>query len=194
MTPDQAEKILAANRLNIVKKAAAGKTLTAQEVALIQAAAMDAAPAPAVARTQVELAAVLGVNRKTVREWQRLPGAPKPNADHSLDIVLWRAFVQERGLKGGETTDEVNWRARLLQAQAERVELNNAILRGDYIRKADMKRWVAEIVLAAKNTLLKIPDMAAQTCAGRDAAEISGILKEMVFDALTQLHRKPDGK
>lgn len=194
MTREQAEKILAANRVNIIKKAAAGKTLTAQEVALIQAAAMDADPAPAVARTQVELAAVLGVNRKTIRLWQKLPGAPKPNSDHSLDVVLWREFVQRLGLKDGGTPEAEDWRQRLLQAQAERVELNNAILRGDYIRKADMKRWVAEIVLAAKNTLLKIPDMAAQTCAGRDAAEISGILKEMVFDALTQLHRKPDGK
>lgn len=145
------------------------------------------------ARTQIELATILGATRKTIHLWQRLPGAPKPNADSSHNVELWRVFVQQRGLKGGETAEEINWRARLLQAQAERVELNNAILRGDYTLTADMKRWVAEIVLAAKNTLLKIPDTAAQTCAGRDAAEISMILKEQIHDALMQLHRKPTG-
>lgn len=189
LTKERAQKILNANLANIVKRLAAGKTLTATETAMMQAVALDEPPAPAVAKNKVELAKILGVTRQNLRIWAKMRGAPKPNADSSLDVVAWREFQRTQGLKGGETAEEINWRERLLQAQAERVEFNNAVLRAEYVLVSKIEKWEAERVTAFKNEMQKIPDTAAQTCAGRDAVEISGILKEMIHDALMQLHR-----
>ena len=66
LSQDIAGKILDADFQNIVKKVAAGKPLTVAERTRIESRAAGSADTLAYAQTLVELAAVLGVSRRTL--------------------------------------------------------------------------------------------------------------------------------
>jgi hypothetical protein len=101
LSPDIAGKILDADFQNIVKKVAAGKPLTVAERARIESRAAGSAETLAYAKTLVELAAVLGVSRRTLTNWQKMEGAPKALSNGLWPVADWREFVRLRGLNAG---------------------------------------------------------------------------------------------
>ena len=72
LSADIAGRILDADFQNIVKKVAAGKPLTVAERARIESRAAGSVETMAYTKTLVELAAVLGVSRRTLSTWQKL--------------------------------------------------------------------------------------------------------------------------
>ena len=52
-----------------------------------------------------------------------------------------------------------------------------------------VENGVKEMVIAAKKFLLSIPAVAAPQVVGRSVADAEQILKEMINDALVQLHK-----
>ena len=96
LPPDVAEKILDADFQNVVRKVAAGKPLTVAERSRIEARAAGSVETLAYAKTLVELAAVLGVTRRTLNAWQKMEGSPKPISNGLWPVADWREFVRVR--------------------------------------------------------------------------------------------------
>ncbi len=119
--PEMAEKLLDADFRNVIAKIKAGKTLTVAERARVQARAAGCTDSTAYAKTVVELAALLGVTRRTITAWRKLPGAPAPTAAGAHPVAEWREFVRVRGLKGGQPAhgNEEALKARKLLAEVE---------------------------------------------------------------------------
>ena len=82
-TPNAYAKILDADLRNIIKKAAAGKPLSPSEHARVVARAAGCDDSVTTAKTVVELATLLGTSRRQITRWQKLSGAPQPNANRS---------------------------------------------------------------------------------------------------------------
>lgn len=74
--------------------------------------------AATVAKSWNALADILGVSRRTVTNWRKLPGAPK-----TRDAEAWGAFVEERDL-GAERSS-----ATIKKYRAEKLALEIRILR-----------------------------------------------------------------
>src|SRR5213083_1245686 len=70
LTAEQAAILLKGDLRNLAKKVQQGKTLSASERNLLQSTLAGETPAA------VELAAILGVDRKTVQRWRRIDGNP----------------------------------------------------------------------------------------------------------------------
>ena len=135
-----ARKVLDKEFENIIRKVGAGRTLTAAERARIEARAAGSNDSTAYAKTYVELADILGINRRTLNSWKKLDGAPKPLPNGQHDVSAWREFVRLRGLKGGKEVaggNQETLKARRLLVDIEERELRLAIKRGDYLHKRD---------------------------------------------------------
>src|SRR5881392_2592087 len=77
LTAEQAAILLKGDLRNLAKKVQQGKTLSASERNLLKSTLAGETPAAAeFAKNAVELAAILGVDRKTVQRWRRIDGNP----------------------------------------------------------------------------------------------------------------------
>ncbi len=155
ISQEAADKILSADFANIVQKVKSGKPLSTAERARVQAQAAGSTETLAVANTVVELAAALGVTRRTINNWRKIPGAPEPASNGSHNVSAWRDFVRANSLKGGE--DSVGARtdalkARKLLAEVEERELRVAVKKGEYLPTEEVRRsW---LVLVGKTIVL----------------------------------------
>jgi len=103
----QANKILAADLANLVKKVASGKTLTQGERKLLQAAAgptstsQSAEDAPTTGLnfvpTQSALAELFGVSRQLISYHCKTEGSPGRTADGRYPVQPWREYLQAFG-------------------------------------------------------------------------------------------------
>jgi len=141
-----ARKVLDKDFENLIRKVAAGRPLTAAERARIEARAAGSSDSTAYADNQVELAALLGITRRTLTTWRKMAGAPKPLANGQYDVAAWREFVRSKGLKGGgePVGNQEALKARKLLAEIEEKELRLAIRRGDYLSKEEVRRSILE--------------------------------------------------
>src|SRR5690554_4746861 len=118
ITQDAAERIMAADFKNIVKKVREGKPLSQAELARVQARAVGAANTSlTTASNLTELASALGVTRQSIHRWRKMENAPLPAANGLHSVFAWRQFMAENGLEGGTaTTDMEALKARKLLA------------------------------------------------------------------------------
>jgi hypothetical protein len=176
LTPDKAHRILDADFQNIVKKVAAGRTLTSAERARIEARAAGSTHSVAYANTVTELAAILGVTRRTINLWRKLEGSPQTQPNGTHDVSAWREFIRSRGLKGsgGETVgDNETLKARRLLVDIEERELRLAIKRGDYLHKDEVRQSITTAVARLFAILHKrLEDELPPLCVGKDAVAI----------------------
>ncbi|MBN8246425.1 MAG: hypothetical protein J0L84_03160 [Verrucomicrobia bacterium] len=191
--PSKARAFLLADAANIAKRLGAGHPLTASERKTFAALAAGAAtPDPTFVNSSHELAVVLGVERQTVNRWRKLPTAPKPEQDGRLDVAAWRAFkaATRAGERDGDriTTDE---KARNERLRNEKLEVEVAVLRKEYVERAEVERWVAGMILTAKGVLLGLPSALAQQVVGVSAPEAEELIRDGINEALAQLHGDP---
>lgn len=132
MDTNIADKILSKDIENIVKKAARGKPLTDAERARIKKA-YGKYDEPACAKNIVELAEILGVNRKTITRWRKNKHAPKPLPNGMHDIPKWREFVHKNDLKEADTPEETELKVRKLLAEVKQAELKLRIMESQYV-------------------------------------------------------------
>jgi transcriptional regulator with XRE-family HTH domain len=192
LTAQQAETILKANYRNLVKKVQAGKTLSAGEVNLLQSIQNGGKPeAITFAKTQSELAEVLGVSRKTIQRAMKLEGHPPPRPDGRLEVAAWRTFLQSTGALEEEALSATELKARHLLLQNQKLELNLAVMRRDYLPGSDVERWGAELGAAIRKVVGQI-HLAAPSVVGVSVPEAEARLKEIEDEILDQLHTLPE--
>lgn len=94
--------------------------------------------------TQTQAAALLSIAPRTLRDWSDAPR----NEDGSYPGPALVTYYVARRFGAGEEFDDQ--RQRLAAAQAERVEHDNAVRRGELAQKVDVTRFWAECVTNMK--------------------------------------------
>jgi hypothetical protein len=191
ISPDIAEKILDADFQNVVRKVAAGKPLTVAERTRIESRAAGSVETLAYAKTLVELAAVLGVTRRTLNTWQKLEGSPKPLSNGLWPVADWREFVRLRGLKAGKVPagNEEALKARKLLAEVEERELRIAVKKGEYVPLTKVREeWIGLVAQATSILRAKFENELPPVLSGLDATGIQRECRRAIDEVLLCLH------
>ncbi len=189
ITPEMAARVLDANWKNLVKRVAAGKTLTAAELALIKSKAAGSQETVVYAKDVTELARILGVTRQTVHSWIKRKGAPAALADGTFDVVAWRQFAEEKGLKGAQPPDPEALKARKLLAEIEDRELKVALKRGDYVLLSEVRReWLTQVGKAIALMRAKFENELPPILAGKDAQGVREECARAIDEVCNTLH------
>lgn len=187
-----ADIILDADFKNIVQKVKDGKTLTNSERARVQARAAGSSEELAYAHTVVELAAALGVTRRTLSTWRKMDGAPKAAANGTHDIAAWRDFVNTHGLKGAVDGSERNvdaLKARKLLAEVEERELKVAVKKGEFVRVEDVRQsWHTLVGKAISLMRAKFENELPPILSGLDAQGIREENSRAIDEVCQTLH------
>ena len=192
ITPEDAERILNTDFANIVKKVAAGKTLTVAERARVQARAAGSTDNTAYAKTVVELANLLGVTRRTINSWQKLEGAPRAASNGQYPVAEWREFVRVRGLKSNAPIavgNEEALKARKLLAEVEEREIKVAIKKGEYVLIEEVRRsWFTQVGKAIALMRAKFENELPPILSGKDAQGIREECARAIDEVCKGLH------
>jgi len=139
LAPDDARKVLLKNQQNIVRKAANGKVLSGKEQDFLEGIAGQKL-------TAQELAAELGVSRRTIFHLRRNADGPK-----STDVAEWREFLEARsslddsGKMDSALPEELQrTKHRLLRAQAGKEEATRKL------RELQLEQESSQLVPAAE--------------------------------------------
>ena len=164
---DFAEKILHADRINIIKKVKEGGILTeAQRSALLQVPTRWA-------KNQTELAGFFEVDRKTIARWRKQKDFPKPKTDGRWDIAAvreWRERTRDRG-DSSEELSRSEGEARKVWLQVEKLEHELEVSRGKYIEISTVCGELRGLVTLARSQLLGIGDRLAPVVVGMTPAK-----------------------
>jgi phage terminase Nu1 subunit (DNA packaging protein) len=101
-------------------------------------------------------------------------------------------YLRDRAIGADALPDESARasRARLIKAQAEAQEMENARVRGDLLSVPVIERAWGEMAAAFKARVLSIPGKAApQVVSCNSIAEVKAVLEQMIFEALDELSR-----
>ena len=191
LSPDAAEKILQADVHNLIKKVAAGKPMTVAERARIESLAAGSTDSITYAKTLVELAAVLGVTRRTLTTWQKMEGSPKPLSNGLWPVADWREFVRVRGLKAGKVPlgNEEALKARKLLAEVEERELRIAVKKGEYVPLYQVRtEWIGLVAQATSILRAKFENELPPILSGLDATGIQKECRKAIDEVLRCLH------
>jgi transcriptional regulator with XRE-family HTH domain len=191
LSPDAAERILAADFKNIVRKVKEGKTLTQTELARVQSRAAVARDASlTVARNVTELASVLGVARQTINRWRKIEGAPQPKPNGTHSVVEWRQFMAAHDLEGNAVSSDIEaLKARKLLADIEDRELRTAVRKGEYVPLERVRQeWTTHIGKARALLEARFLNELPPVLVGRDAVSIREELERVLLECYGILH------
>lgn len=122
-----------------------------------------------------------GVAPRTLRDWTDCPR----NADGSYSADEFVAYLQRRA--GGQTEFD-DQRERLAAAQAEKVETENAVRRGELRIASDVDRVWSDHIAAARAKLLSMPSkLAPQITDIHEPKLIAAAIRAEVTAALAEL-------
>jgi hypothetical protein len=184
LNASQAEKILAADFSNLVKKVKSGRTLTAGERAIVQAR-LGTSPKPDLPATETNkarLAEHLGTTRQNLNKWKKDKTFPKPDSAGRYNVAACIEWTKRNGR--GPTANEDEPEA----LKAQRLLLQNALLqieldikKGRYTETAivtDKIRSMAEQLKATLKALLE--EQLPPRLEGLRAAEIKKKMRSTV--------------
>ena len=197
VTPSQADTVLEVNRANAIKQAVskvkAKKPLTKAEVELLQSIAYSSEQGgdPSITETStiVDLAAALGVSRRSISNWRKMEGAPVPKSNGNHDVVAWRRFIHEHHLDGSSPGDEEGLKIRKLLAEINEREFRLAVRKGEYILK-DLVReaWPSRCGRVVNLLRSKFEKEMPPQLAGLTAPDIQELLSKAIDEVLQELH------
>src|SRR5437867_2355602 len=148
LTAEQAAILLKGDLRNLAKKVQQGKTLSESERNLLQSTLSGETPsADEYAKNAVELAAMLGVDRKTVQRCRKIDGNPGVRPDGRYHVPSWRAWKLARQGDGseGEELSQSILRARQILLQNQKLAFQLAVLRREYVPDSDVEKWGASL-------------------------------------------------
>jgi phage terminase Nu1 subunit (DNA packaging protein) len=143
------------------------------------------------------IAKLLDMTPRRVQQLANEGVVPKPKRRGEYEIVpCVVGYIRHlRAMLDGEAGDMVAEKTRLMRAQAEKTEIEVAVLNGKLVPVADCERAWSALVGAARSVLLTLPARAAPECLTRagDEEAIERTLTDMVYEALSELSNwKPD--
>jgi phage terminase Nu1 subunit (DNA packaging protein) len=143
------------------------------------------------------VARVLNLSVSRVHALAKEPGFPPKLAPGRFDLqkaLLWyvrylQAELVRRGPSGGaETAGILAERLRLLKAQAEKAEMENAIQRGEYLNAQVVGNAWGKMATNTRTRLLLIPSKVSPLLINRsELGQIAEIVRREIYLALTAL-------
>ncbi|MCW5319640.1 hypothetical protein D5039_00120 [Verminephrobacter aporrectodeae subsp. tuberculatae] len=112
---------------------------------------------------------------------------PKDRGQYEILPCVVGYIKHLRGLIDGEGGDLVAEKTRLTRAQAEKAEIEAAMLKGEQVSLADAERSWSAMVLAFRNKILNVPLCAPMAVLNKSEEETQRILTDMVYEALAEL-------
>ena len=133
------------------------------------------------ALTQVQAAALLSISARTLRDWVDCPR----NQDGSYPGPALVAYYVAK-LNGNGEYD--NQRERLAAAQAEKVETENLVRRGQLCETEAVASLWADVLTNVKSKLLGLPTKLGPQLVNRnEPGQIVGIIRQEVVAVLDEL-------
>ena len=135
--------------------------------------------------SQKEIAELLSVTPRTVRDWQEagLPRLDDGRYDGSA-VVQWR-LARDR-VENGQL-DGPHARARKDKESADKLAMENRVRRGELIEAEEVQRGYGSLVMAARARLIQLPDSIAPLLPPASAAAVVARVRTAVYEALTDL-------
>lgn len=150
--------------------------------------------------TRTELALAMEMHPGTLTKWER-DGCPvakraprgRPSLFDRAAVEAWRD-ERDATLKASGLSLEAA-RARFAKAQAERVEMQNAVRRGELLELAEVVREGQDILLVVRARLLALPSsLAPELARETEPHTVQRRLTEAIHDALRELSRWRPGE
>ena len=140
------------------------------------------------------LAKLFNLTERRIQQMARDGIIPKPEKGKYDLIGCTRAYIkylQDRATgRDIEPQDAYLERARLLKAQADKVELEVKTLNGEYVARDEIDLHLSGMVVSMRATLLAMPSrLALRIMNLRTYPEIEACLKDHVYEALTEISR-----
>lgn len=187
------ENLLRLNIVNLARKLKDGKTLSPTEVELLESRVAKGKWSEGFAANQVQLAEALGVTRKSIQRWMKIPGNPGAKPDGRMDVAEWRKWASDNGHKlGDDELDPGRLRAKNLLLQNQHLEFKIGILRRNYVPIGDVERVGGELAGAIRKVVTTL-HLSAPSLAGLNVQEIETFLKEREDEIIDQLHTLHSG-
>jgi P27 family predicted phage terminase small subunit len=177
--------------LDLYRKVAAGKRLTAGEQSALDAMRAQYGIADdGTVRTQAELAALLGVDRRTVIRWKK-EGMPVDPAGryNVIRVIEWRADLMDDDEPDG-VSEKSRWDIEFRKWRALAAEAEYKRTVGLSIDLAVAENLLTDRAIELKKSLLSRAKRLSDALAGRGADEVYQILEADVMDAL-QVYSRP---
>ena len=131
-------------------------------------------------RTQAEMAAMVGVSLRTLKNWR----------DEGIDIEDLRA-VQARAAamaeRGKETEDMAEAKLRKLRAEADLKEHEVEVERGRYVSQESQRADGQKLGLVLQGMMLKMAGDLTPVLAGRPAGEVKKAIDKYAREKLVEL-------
>jgi phage terminase Nu1 subunit (DNA packaging protein) len=133
---------------------------------------------------QQQIAWICGVTSRSVRDWADAPR----NSDGTYNAQDFVAWFLKRSTLSDEQREFNNQRERLAAAQAEKVEAENLVRRGELVDAQEMIKIWSDVLMAIRSKLLSLPSkIGPQLVNEPDTAIIVAKIRAEVYDALTEL-------
>jgi hypothetical protein len=194
LTADDATKLLKLELRNLRRKVLNGQTLNQAERAILTSIAQGAEQSGAPdlrdghVRNKVDLAAALGVNRKTIDRWFEEESHPIAHPDGRHSISEWREWCQQHGKRIGDgTPSQAQLKARQLVLQNRLLEDKIAVNKRELVLVSETEIIGASLATAIRKEITSL-HLLAPALVGCTVNEIQEILKEKEVDIIEQLH------
>jgi hypothetical protein len=183
--PNLQGKIREAEFKNILQKLKDGKTLTAREAMIAAEFAAERDGKSGV--TQVELASLWGITQPAIHKMVKM-GMPMDSIESATE---WRKkYLAEHGRSGGAPTGYNEARTRKALLECDRLDMQLAILRGDYEEKARVREAGIRIGAIFSAKLAALVNDASGALAGLGEAELRKKLHERTQQILSEIREE----
>jgi phage terminase Nu1 subunit (DNA packaging protein) len=144
---------------------------------------------------QENIARVFGVAPKTIVEWQEAgfpvaerggPGVPSVYETESC--INWLVTREVKKVQAELPRD------RLARVQAESIEMDNAVKRGQLIPAAELEPKLRATMVSARELLRNARSAIARQVQGKNTTEIEALVQEVHDQFLTRLSRWSDAQ
>ena len=192
ITPEQIEKIKAADLGNIVKKVKAGKTLTSAERKMLDEYAGEDVPSDGELVTTTRLAQIFQINRKTIFQWRKenREGIPKKK-NNKEPLSEWRSYFAANPsaghFDGKPRLDRETLLCEKLEVQIELEKVKLAKEQGRLVSVEDIEERDTRIGAAVRAAMLQLTNDLPPTLAGLTEAQVAKKLVPYTKSILTQL-------
>jgi hypothetical protein len=186
-----AQKLLQHDIANLVRRVQQGQPLTPPERSMLQDMAAAPAPipsSPALVGSFVELAALLGVTRRTIQTWRKRSDAPRPTAAGFHEVEAWREFMRQAKLGGQCNPEEAELRLRRLLAETQEREMRLQARRALYVSRAEVRaEWGRVKARVTRLLREKFEQELPGVLVELEAAEIQSVNQRAIDEVLTRL-------
>lgn len=144
-----------------------------------------------------DLARLLGISERRIRELRdrgTIPDNGRGRYVLGIAVPAYSEHIRALGAgwkgegEGGEVLDLTAERARKAKEEADRLEMQNAVMRGELLARSDVDAAVIEDYSRVRAKLLGIPSKVAPLVAATsEPREAEGLVKRAINEALQEL-------